>query len=103
MDPTGISGSTVLTVTSAVLVWIAISPAASMLADGTTEQLTATGTYSDSSTRDLTSSVTWSSSAPDVFSISNSTGSAGLGTGLAYGSAAISARDRPRRSTGRPR
>jgi hypothetical protein len=40
-----IQGSTTLTVTPATLVSIAVTPANSSIADGTSEQFTATGTY----------------------------------------------------------
>ena len=46
---------------SASLVSIAVTPANSSLAKGSTQQFTATRTYSDNSTQNLTSSVTWSS------------------------------------------
>ena len=69
------SGSTVLTVTAAVLESIAVTPANPSIAKGTTQQFTATGTYSDNSTQDLTSQVTWASATTSVATIS----SAGLG------------------------
>ncbi|HXW90815.1 MAG TPA: choice-of-anchor D domain-containing protein [Terriglobales bacterium] len=50
----------VLTVGPAALVSIAVTPASASIAEGTTEQFTATGTYSDGSTQNLTSTVTWS-------------------------------------------
>ena len=63
-DPsTAVSGSTGLTVTSAVLVSIGVTPPNPSIANGYTEQFTATGVYSDNSTQNLTSAVTWSSSA----------------------------------------
>ena len=46
----GVSGSTVLTVTAAVLQSIAVTPANPSVAKGLTEQFTATGTFSDNST-----------------------------------------------------
>src|SRR6202453_3797165 len=62
----GVIGSTILTVTSATLVSIAVTPANPSIAKGTTEQFTATGTYSDNSTQNLTSSVTWPSTTGGV-------------------------------------
>jgi len=53
----------------------------------TTQQFTATGTYSDSTTGNVTSSVTWSSSNTAVATISN----AGLATSIAAGSTTITA------------
>ena len=81
-----ISGSTGLTVTS-VLVSIAVTPANPSIAKGTTQQFTATGTYSDSSTQNLTSSVTWSSSNTAAATIT----SGGLAAGVAAGSTLIQA------------
>ena len=83
----GVTGSTVLTVTPAVLLSIAVSPASPSVNAGQTDQLTATGTFSDGSKQNLTGQVTWTSSATAVASIS----SAGLATAVSAGSAAISA------------
>ena len=57
----GVTGSTVLTVSPAVLQSIAVTPANPSVPEGRTEQFTATGTFSDNSTEDLTSQVTWAS------------------------------------------
>jgi uncharacterized protein YjdB len=93
-DPgTSIAGSTTLTVTAAVLVSIAVTPANPQIALGMTQQFTATGTFSDSSTQDLTTSVTWSSSDTGIATISNAGGSEGLATTLAVGSTTITATD----------
>ncbi|HET7106202.1 MAG TPA: chitobiase/beta-hexosaminidase C-terminal domain-containing protein, partial [Candidatus Acidoferrum sp.] len=71
----GISGSTTLTVSGATLVSIAVTPANSSAAAGTTVQFHATGTYSNNGTQDLTSTVTWASS--------NTTGATITAAGLA--------------------
>jgi hypothetical protein len=81
-----ISGSTSLTVT-ATLVSIAVTPANASIAQGATQQFTATGTYSDNSTQNLTSSVTWSSTSTAIATIT----SAGLATGVAQGTTTIRA------------
>ena len=47
--------------------------------------------YSNLSTQDLTDSVTWSSSSSSVATISNSTGSQGLATGVTSGDVVITA------------
>ncbi len=86
-----VAGSTTLTVTTVSLVSIAVTPANPSILAGSTQQFTATGTYSDSSTQNLTSTVTWSSSTTNVATISNSQGSQGLSTAVAPGSAIISA------------
>jgi hypothetical protein len=82
-----VSGSTTLTVTAAVLVSIAVSPANPSIALGTSEQFTATGTFTDGSTQNLNATATWSSDAPSTASVN----SAGLATSLAEGLANISA------------
>jgi trimeric autotransporter adhesin len=82
-----VTGSSTFTVTNAVLVSIAITPANSQVFLGTLNQFTATGTFSDQSTKDITGSVTWSSSNPSAASINGG----GLVTALALGSLTISA------------
>jgi len=84
-----IQGSTLLTVTAPALVSIALVPATPSLPLGSTQQFTATGTYTDSSTQNLTSSVTWSSFPTGLATIN----SAGLATGVATGATTISAAD----------
>ena len=86
-----VSGSTGLTVTAATLVSIAITPLNPSITDGTTQQFTATGTYTDNSTQNLTASVTWSSSDATIASISNATGSSGLATAAGLGTTSIGA------------
>ncbi len=51
----------------------------------------ATGTYSDGTTQTITSTVTWGSSNTAVATISNSSSSYGLATGVAAGTVTISA------------
>ena len=93
-DPaTSISGNTTLTITAAVLTSIAVTPTNPSIALGTTEQFTATGTYSDASTQNLTNSVTWSSSNTAVAAVSNALGSEGLATSVSVGSTTITATD----------
>jgi hypothetical protein len=85
----GISGTATLTITPAAasLSSISVTPATASLAAGASQQFTATGNYSDGSTANLTSSVTWTSSDPSVSTIN----AAGLATGIAAGSATITA------------
>jgi Bacterial Ig-like domain (group 2) len=77
-----VTGTASLSVSSAALVSIAVTPANSSMAVGTTKQFTATGTFSDSSTQDLTLSVLWGSSSPATATINNlgSVGSLATGT-----------------------
>src|SRR6202522_4385730 len=83
----GVSGSTTLTVTSATLVSVAVTPANPSIAKGKTEQFTATGTFSDNSTQNLTGSVTWTSQTTSVVTIT----AGGLATGVATGASQIQA------------
>ena len=82
-----ISGSTTLTVTAATLVSIGVTPANPSIAKGSTQQLAATGIFTDSSKQDLTGSVMWSSSNTKVATIS----AAGLATAAGPGSTTITA------------
>jgi hypothetical protein len=75
----------------AVLSSIALTPANSSVAIGGTQQFTATGSYTDGSTNNLTATATWSSSNGSSASVSNTSGSQGLATGAAQGSTTISA------------
>ncbi|WP_155827552.1 beta strand repeat-containing protein [Limisalsivibrio acetivorans] len=87
----GKAGSTNLTVTAATLQSIAITPADPSIPLGTTQQFTATGTYSDTTTQDITTQVTWQSDDDTVAVVSNAGGSEGLTTSMAQGTANITA------------
>ena len=87
----GVSGSTTLTVTSAILISIEVTPINATLASGYTQQFTAIGTFSDGTTENLTDQVTWTSSQMAIAVISNAPGSHGLATGLSRGSTTITA------------
>lgn len=69
---------------------IVITPLSTSLAMGQSQQLTATGVYSDSSTQDLTGTVTWASTNPSVASVSASGMAAAVGTGQSSLTAAYS-------------
>lgn len=69
---------TVLTITTASLDRIEVSPTDPSIAGGTTQQFTATGIFSDSTTQDLAPSITWRSSDTNVATI-NSEGLATAG------------------------
>jgi hypothetical protein len=86
-----ISGSTTLIVSEAQLVSIAINPPSAAVAAGTTQQFTATGTFTDSSTHDITATAHWSSTNADVATISNSPGSPGLAATQMAGTTTIGA------------
>ena len=83
----GISGTATLTVTSAPLVSLAVTPASPSIGAGATQQFKATGTYSDNSTADLTNQVSWASGSLSVATIT----SGGLATGNTAGSSLITA------------
>jgi trimeric autotransporter adhesin len=83
----GVTGSALLTVSSATLVSISVTPPSAVLAPASTLGLTATGTYSDGTTQAITNAVNWSSSDANVASVSNS----GQVTGQSAGSATITA------------
>jgi uncharacterized protein YjdB len=87
-DPgTGISGQSTLTVGAAQLVSIALTPGKASIALGTSQQLTAIGTYTDGSTLDVTTAATWSSSAPAVATVNAS----GLAASQMMGATTITA------------
>lgn len=86
-----VTGSAVVTVTSATLVSIAVTPTNPSIARGAAQQFTATGTYSFGTTQNLTTAVTWSSSTTAVAAISNADGSKGLATSVTAGSTTITA------------
>jgi hypothetical protein len=85
----GIGGSTLLSVTPAVLTALEITPAAPSIALGTELQFTAMGIYSDGTAQDLTGGAQWDSSDPGVAAVSG----AGLAASLSQGTTAISATD----------
>ena len=84
-------GTATLTVTNpnpgATLQSITVSPANPIIPVNTTQQFTATGSYSDGSSRDLTTRVTWSSSSTATATIDVN----GIGTSVAAGTTTISA------------
>ena len=82
-----VSGSTILTVTPATLVSIAVTPANPSVTKGATQQFTATGTYTDNSTQDLTTQVSWMSGTTSVATITGT----GLASTLGVGQSLISA------------
>jgi trimeric autotransporter adhesin len=87
----GISGSAQMTVTSASMVSIAVSPASAGIPLGQKQAFTAIGTFTDGSTQNVNNSVVWSSSSPTVATVSNTPGTSGLATGTGSGNSVISA------------
>jgi len=85
----GVSGTATLTVATVapVLKSIAVTPASTSITMGTTQQFTATGTYTNGSTGDVSPSATWSIANQAVATVNT----AGLASGIAVGSSTISA------------
>ena len=85
-----ITASTSFTITAAVpptLSSIAVTPLNASIPQGMTQQLKATGIYSDSSRQDLTTTVTWISSATNVLTISPT----GLASAVGIGTTKVEA------------
>ncbi len=81
----GVTGNATLTVQAKpapVLTSIALSPASSTIQVGSTQQYTATGTYSDGKTQNVTSQVAWTSTSSAVATV----GASGLATAIGIGS-----------------
>ncbi len=70
------------------LVSVSVAPATASIPTGGVQSLVATATYSDGSTRDVTASSTWTSGSTSVATVLPSTG---VATGVASGTAVISA------------
>jgi hypothetical protein len=88
----GKTGSTTLTVTSATLSSIAVTPLNPSVVDGLTRQFAATGSYSDGSVADITASVIWTSGAIAVATMNaNGAANSGLATGKSAGTSLIAA------------
>jgi hypothetical protein len=87
----GVTSTFTLTVSSATVTALTISPAAPIISKGLTTQFSASGTFSDSTTQDLTFDATWASSAPAVATVSDAAGNKGLVQTLAAGTSTISA------------
>ena len=83
-----ISGSAMLTVNPPTLVSLAVTPINVTISSlSSTQQYTATGTYTDGSTQNLTSVVSWSTGNAAVATI----GATGLATGVGAGTTAVMA------------
>jgi len=83
----GVSGTASVSVGPPALVSITVSPSQATLPMGETEQLTATGNFSDGSVQNLTQSATWTSSGSAVASVS----AAGIAVANAIGTISITA------------
>lgn len=81
------TGSAPLTVSSATLSSISLTPTSGLIAPGSSLQFTATATFSDGSKQTINSSVTWSSSNTSVATVST----AGVALGQSAGTVTITA------------
>jgi hypothetical protein len=86
-----ISATYSLTVSSATVTAMTITPVAPSIAKGLTSQFTVEGEFSDSTKQDLTFDSTWKSSDLVVATVSDAASSKGLVQTLAAGSATITA------------
>jgi hypothetical protein len=82
----GVNGSLQVTVTTAALASVAITPASAAVAPGTTQQFVLTGTFTDGLTEDLTALAYWQTSSASVATISK-----GLAKAVSTGTATIGA------------
>lgn len=86
---TGLVGTAQLTVTSAVLASLEVTPAFATLPKGRTQQYTATGVFSDGARLDLTGAVAWTTPDNGVAGIT----AGGLVTAAQEGDTTVDARD----------
>jgi len=78
-------GNITLNVSNATIVSIVVAPAGTTIAPLTDETFTAIGTFSDSTTQDLSQDVVWASNNTAAATISNTSGSIGVATGVPPG------------------
>lgn len=83
----GLVGNATVTVKNVTLTAIAVTPSSPSIALGSTQQFTATGTFSDSSTFNLTYQAAWSSSTPTVATVDGR----GLASSVSSGTSTIQA------------
>jgi len=93
----GKSGTATLTVTSATLASVNVTPDTPSLPAGGNQQFTLTGSYSDGTSADVSGQATWTSSNPSVATVSTT----GLVTAVAAGTTR-SFRTEPRAERRRP-
>jgi len=86
---TGVVGSVSLTVTPAILQSMSLAPATMSLAKGLSQQMTATGSYSDGTTANITGQVTWSSSNVALAAVTPT----GVAQALGIGAVTLTATD----------
>lgn len=87
----GLSGTTIVTVTSATVLQLQVTPFAPTIPVGFGAAMRATAILSDGTTRDVTSLATWVSSNPQAAAVSNAAQTKGLLSTLTVGVAEIRA------------
>jgi len=87
----GLSSNCAIFVDGTPLTSIKISPPTASIPQQGIQDFVATGTFADGRTQDLTETVLWTSSPASVATISNVPGAAGEATGVAPGTATITA------------
>ena len=87
----GVTGTSRVTVTSATLSSIEVTPTSPSVAVGLKIAMHATGHFSDSSTQDITDQVTWQSSDDGIAVVSNAANTEGEVTAVSVGAANITA------------
>jgi Bacterial Ig-like domain (group 2) len=86
-----VSSTYLLTVSSATITAMTITPAAPTIAKGTNKQFLVSGDFSDSTTQDLTFDADWASSDTTVATVSDDPASKGFAQALLVGTSTISA------------
>jgi len=87
----GKSGTAKLTVSTATLTAVDVSPATATIQSGAEQPLTATARYSDGTNRDVTAEATWTTSDATIAQVATSGASIGRVTGAGAGTATITA------------
>lgn len=87
----GVTATDALTITAAQLAQILLQPQNASVAIAGTQQFSATGIYGDNSLHDVTEQATWSTSSAATATVSNAAGTRGFATGVAAGTAQITA------------
>lgn len=87
----GLSGSTTVTVTDAVVVSISVTPGAVTMPVGTRRAFTATAIRSDGTSFAVTGQSTWVSDTPDAAQVATAGGARGQVTAIGAGTATITA------------
>ncbi len=86
-----VSGNGSLVVEASPLISVQVTPTNATVAEQTGVEFDAIGTFADGSTENLTNSVSWTSSPISVATVSDTAGTSGLATGIAPGTATITA------------